>query len=808
MGHTFCAAPASASSPSNSNANSNLNSNAHPNSDAHPKPSDKAKAKPTPRSPGVPGNWATWGHAVPDTDSRNLKKICELHEDSRYLRTLREILSHSPPPPPDCEAGKQKRKRSGKLKRMLSGRVPQEVVSGAVALRVSSGGKRYAQITAGSGNPSVYRVNECVESGKRRSVLGKGKGEEGGKEEDAMGGEVKGEVEGRLTEPFLAPIATVDGNESYYLGITDDYLLPAVDAEEQGHDRPESLLPLPPALGNEGVVKMGEVGSNTFPRLVFKSQAAQGQIESGASSKALNDRGDGSQVKRSSLRVVKRPPTARSRPLSPEAGARFPPSSSRTFQAYAPQTPRSSVEEIKRGTAVSPKANSRARAPSLQSANESVVEDGQSEASVGTPMMARSAEVVRAGYSNGDVHRFPKPGPAPTGALPSLPEGLDSVVMLPSVGPAPATPLPSPEPSPKRASPARKYWYRPLDDIVSEDTAKLLRMQTKSGPKRQVVEPLNVDQTRRPSLDKPGGSTATPPITTPMQQMTMRADLQEKRAESRRELKLRDLNRLRSQTGQGDMAQATAGRAVADEIGQARTTPVPDIKESSSSPVLLVSSQPEVQPNPGLIAAEVQRKPLPRPLSALSPIVVVAEQEPTAIIQPIRASGKPNGNSKRSSKKHHCRKDSFTPPTTNSPSFPSSDEESIYRSQRSRIREPQRHSHTQTASTHRSSVLVQDLEAKLEARIAELERKNALLLNAFVAVINTSAGYAQSPLMNGERFSGLSVRTSSGVSGQRSSNQSGHRDGHLNGISEMYAPLSEGMESGVEMGKTNGQGGS
>lgn len=667
---------------------------------------------------------------------------------------------------------------------------------GAVALRVSSGGKRYAQIMAGCGGPSVYRVNECLGSGEGGSV---GKG-------DGIGGEVRKGDEGRGMEPFLAPIETVDGHGSCYLGITDDYLLPAGDAEEQGRDRPESLLPLAPALGTEGVGKMDGTGSNTFPRLVFGSQAAQGQSESGAGSKARNDGGDGSQVKRSSLRVVKRPPTARSRPLSPEAGAGFPPLN--TTRTHPPQTPRSSTEEARRGTTVSPKTNSRAQAPSLHSANGSVVEDGQSEASVGIPMMARCAEVVRPGYSNRDIHRFPKPGPAPTGALPSLPEGLDSVVMLPSVGPAPATPLPSPEPSPKRASPAKKYRYRPLDDVVSEDTAKMLRMQTKSCPRTRAVEPLHVERPRRPSLDEPRESTTTSHVPTSIQQKTARADWQEKRAESRRELKMRDLNRLRSQNGVGDMAQATAGRDAADEAGQARTTPVPDIKESYSSPALLVSSKAEGQPSHGLVAAEVQRKPLPRPLSALSPIVVVAEQEPTPIIQPIRVSGKPNGNSKRTSKKHHCCKDSFTQSAAHSPSFPSSDEESIYRSQRSRICEPQRHSHAQTTSTHRSSILVQDLEARLEARIAELEKKNALLLNAFIAVINSSAGYAPSPLINGDRFSGLSGRTSSGVSGQRSSNQSGHRDGHLNGISEMYAPLGDKAESGVEIGKTNGQGGS
>lgn len=694
---------------------------------------------------------------------------------------------------------------------MFSGRPQREPegAAGAVESRLSSGGKRYVQITAGCGNPSVYRVNECL-GGKRRSV---GLGEEEG--DDGMGGEGKKMVEevrkmdeGRWTEPFLAPIETVDANESCYLGITDDYLLPAVDAEEQGHDRPESLLPLPPALGTEGVVKMAETRSNTFPRLVFRSQAAQGQSGSGAGSVALKDRVDGSQVKRSSLRVVKRPPTARSRPLSPEAGGPFPRSGTRTFHAYPPQSPRSSVEEGKRNTAISPKTHIRAQAPSLHSANESIVEDGQSEASVGIPMMARSAEVVRPGYSNGDIHRFPKPGPAPTGALPSLPEGLDSVVMLPSVGPAPATPLPSPEPSPKRASPARKYRYRPLDDVVSEDTAKLLRMQTKSYPRTQAVEPLHVEHPRRPSPDEPRESATTSHVPTSIQQKTTRPDWQEKRAESRRELKLRDLNRLRSQNGVDDMAQATAGRDAADEAGQATTTSVPDIKESYSSPALLISSKPEVQPSHEPIAAEVQRKPLPRPLSALSPIVVVAEQEPTAIMHPIRVSSKPNGNSKRSSKKHHCCKDSFTQSAAHSPSFPSSDEESIYRSQRSRVCEPQRHSHAQTTSTHRSSVLVQDLEARLEARIAELERKNALLLNAFVAVINTSAGYAPSPLINGDRLSGLSGRTSSGVSGQRSSNQSGHRDGHLNGISEMYAPLGDQAESGVEIGKTNGQGNS
>ena len=826
MGHTFCPAPTS--------------------------PSKKSNAKPTPRSSGVPGNWASWGRSVDEKDSRNLKKICELNEDSRCLKAIREILEDEPPAGLVRTDSKRRKKvlelfshtgklSSRQLKQMLLSRrssSPQPLTT-YVAPRTTNDGKKYSQIAAqsmnfygcgdpsvyygqgydqvdpalvkanGCGNPSVYQVNECRDIAgkqnpngrpeKRRSALSTA---EEVIEQNATAtinpenhdeGQSERGPPGSPRKPFLAPISPTDNNEPYYLGITDDYLLPTVDSEELGHTtRPESLLPLPPILGTEANSNIGDSRSNTIPRLNLMGKVTQGQPESSTDSQTPNHRSYGPQTHRSSLRIVKRPPAARSRPRSPGVAAAVP-----HLPGITPQTPRNSTEETRKEIQISPRVNGRAQAPSLGSANDSIAEDGQSEASVGVPMEARSAEVVCPRHYNGDKQKFPKPGPAPTGALPSLPEGHDSrtaIVMLPSVGPGSATAVPSPAPSPTRAlprSPATKYRYRPLDNVVTEETAKLLKMQTRSRPKTQTPQSPWTEHSKRPNFEEPCVDALTP-VATPLQSQKMtKAEWQEKRAQSRRELKLRDLNRLRSQNGLGDMAQATAGRVVADDLAHGRAETLSNVRESYGSPALLSSDQPQLPPTSDSTSRAPQRKSGPRPLSALSPILVVAEQEPTATPPALTAASKPLSNGKRSSRKRHTHKGSSSHPACPSPSLPSSDDEVTCRTQRNRIFEPHCHSHAQTASTHHPALPTQDLEAKFEARIAELEKKNALLLNAFIAVINTSAGYVPSSLSNGDRMSGQSGRTSSGVSGHRLSGQSGYRVGGLGGISEMYAPLGE-----------------
>ncbi|KAL9608474.1 MAG: hypothetical protein Q9167_006706, partial [Letrouitia subvulpina] len=92
-----------------------------------------------------------------------------------------------------------------------------------------------------------------------------------------------------------------------------------------------------------------------------------------------------------------------------------------------PKTPRNSLEGATAPPEASPKACSKSKQSSPLSANE----DNQSDAYSGEIMNAQSAEYIQGhgafGYYNSDLRKAPppKPGPAPTRALPSLPDGRD-----------------------------------------------------------------------------------------------------------------------------------------------------------------------------------------------------------------------------------------------------------------------------------------------------------------------------------------------------------------------------------------------
>lgn len=781
MCHTFCAAPAS----------------------AFEKPSS---SKLTPRSSGVPGNWASWGQSVSEKDSENLKKICDLHEDSRYLDAIQDVLKNEPPTEPNIKHRRKSLKifhctrklSSRQLKQMLLSRhaSPSRPLAACIAQRTMSDGKKHSQIMVESmsfygrglpasyygqgydkvdadwgsddrcGNPSVYRVNECgstADNGKpkddakkRRSALSTAEqvGEKtaslNSTKENKDGEQSQQETMGSPQKSFLAPILQTDNDESYYLGIEDDCLVPPEESNPETHrqtlTRWESFLPS------------------------TKSRATHSEAEPSAVPAGLTPKRNRSRTQRWSLRVAKNTPTVPPRPLHSDFAASASSSNIVSHHKRPPQIP-SSPEETKKGIQISPKYRGRTEPPSLHSVHKSLVEDERSEASVKVPMEARSAEVVHAGYYNADTHKIPRPGPAPTGALPSLPEGRDSrtsIVMLPSVGSEPVTLLPCPRPSPTSAPPkssAQQSWYRPLDDVVSEGNPKSQRARTKPRSNPQASPSLKAEHSQQLNHEKwcknPSslelGYSSAPRLNVP----TWR----EPRAQTRKELKLRDLDRFRSQNSLGDMAQAAVGGAIEGKVAHSQVSSKSDVRQSYSSPTLLASDQPHHPPFSSSNTVELEQETHPRPLNALSPIRVVAEQEPTATMQSPMIYSKPLPHGKRSTTNHtnhYNRKEAFPQSEAPSPSFPSSDEASTSGTHRSRIAEPYCHSQAQIASTLRSSAAIQDLEARFEARIAELERKNTLLLNAFVAVINTSTGVSSSSQIGGDMLSGASGHRSSG----------------------------------------------
>ena len=408
--------------------------------------------------------------------------------------------------------------------------------------------------------------------------------------------------------------------------------------------------------------------------------------------------------------------------------------------------------------------------------------------------MAQSAQFAHAGCYNNSAQKFTKPSPAPTGALPSLPEGSDSkssIVYLPLVDKSPRRSI---QTSPKKSSPrspGKSNRYRPLDDAVNEETARLLQEQTRSTPKyssqmRSTGKAPNrgVDEHNEPtSAHKDEHRSSEKP----------KESWQEMRVKSRKALKLRDLDRV---SGEKDCLSGYSDEFPIEEGQAARTkSKAAKMRESYSSPALL-GQHPDTteacttdqKGDTGEMDSKIN--------SQLSPILVLAEQEPIQL-----PAGDLTGHSNNHNATHIPSQDSVAKysASASQASPRSSDEESA----KKRATLPANSSTCNKRCTTRSLKSnpnrasypfpeayppeLSDLESRLSARIAELEKKNAMLLNAFVAVINTSAGLAGS-----EHFS---LDGSGSTSGYRSSGQSGGSGLRSSGTSGGY------RTSGAELGR-------
>lgn len=654
-----------------------------------------------------------------------------------------------------------------------------------VAPRTTKDGKKYFQIATSSsmyecGNPSVYQVNH------RQTVSG---------------------VE--------SPLPSLDNIDPYYLGITEEYSHLIISdgenkqlqgAESSGHT--ETSLPPKPSQPSNAILGRGSSATNYLPKINDVSGLAERQTSPGSKARIYGPKMNKSPKRASAKKLHSGPLPSE---VQPPASLTFP----LRPTAQSPKTPRSSFEEPHKELQASPISKSYSKPPSVQSITNSIADDAQSEASIGVVSMAQSAEVVRAGFHNSGGHKFPKPGPAPTGALPSLPEGLDSkidIVYLPSIENNVGHALQS---SPTRAiprSPAKKKRYRPLDDAINEDTAKLLRAQTKSRPKH-ASQLQNMGTSPKLDLEEPCENVLTQGDTLRGHEEA-RESWRQIRAQSRKALKLRDMDRLRIQDDRiGQPDQSTTAGALDKEVRPKAAK----MKESYSSPALLPGYQATTfQPRASDLVSKPD-KPDSRSRSQISPVLVLAEHDPIQLSSNTM-SEYPNSSSCAHQQTPTKDSKSFLSPSL--PSLPSSDEDSAKRRTvpPANSNSSSRHSttpSTKTTACNRTSCYhpqtyhteLSDLEFRLSARITELEKKNAMLINAFVAVINTSAGLAgvdQSPAPfshegsasnGGYRSSGLS-----GGSGMRSSGTSG---GYRSSRGELEKVV-EGSGDGVR--RVNGSG--
>lgn len=443
------------------------------------------------------------------------------------------------------------------------------------------------------------------------------------------------------------------------------------------------------------------------------------------------------------------------------------------------------------GTKVSPVMNYHSKALSVVSA-ASTAEDIQSDASSGVVTNARSAVFVKVP---------PQPGPAPLTPLPSLPEGLNNF--------APATPrasqssrrLTSPESSPSKVaphkSPARSQYklYPSVDSSPPKRRGSPTMVNAATGPE-QVMPRLSP-----PLRTKRRGSSFPRSECLPTSMSVGRLDELEQRkkerADNTRQKKLRDLARMRSHKAIiAEVEPVTRDTENGFIYNQGvATLPFPmNLYNPATSPSK--HRQQGSQVSNMSASTTLQYHDSTKLLHQLSPIVVVAEQEPTLRSQ--RASF-PNSHISRDGNDEQTRisKTNGPYPVLPRPTLQRPDDKSKVRPLSSHSLPVPRPVASQVATHHLSPFLQGPSHhslhppsmhevSGLEARLSAIERKNAMLERAFLAVLDTSAAFSVSLGRNGTEDAW--GNTSSGLS-----DRDGDRFGGTSGTETLDVRLEKVM---------------
>lgn len=436
------------------------------------------------------------------------------------------------------------------------------------------------------------------------------------------------------------------------------------------------------------------------------------------------------------------------------------PSDTQSWQRTAtPKTPQHSAQnsaEFKN----SPSTDRQSKAPSVLSAHGSIASDVQSDAESAIIMNAQSAEFVRA-------RKPPKPGPAPTRALPSLPEGHDGIsyatrppndskqnrISIDSVsGYSPKKALPS--------SPTRRYRYSPIKPSVPKSATMPPKIGFTLPPERALLQSPDISQlTKSVTLlhcNDPSANDLSP---------TASERKQLRRTRSTKAMKTRDMERLRSRQESIDVGDSRLAGSK-DEESHDGTVLLPAVNDAYDGRLSLSKTENQgyrlsnVSPRTGHDQEKV------RASYELSPIIVVAEEEPTIAINANRHSGRSCSSKKRSAGKNAdlnggSEIKGARDRTSRLSLDPAERENSI-----DGANKPGQKANGETHSpSHpgfseqesRQSSHAAEIEARLEARISALEKKNSLLQRLFLAVLDTSPAMGPS---NSDRSSGLSATSS------------------------------------------------
>lgn len=434
------------------------------------------------------------------------------------------------------------------------------------------------------------------------------------------------------------------------------------------------------------------------------------------------------------------------------------------------------------GIKVSPVINCHSKAPSVVSA-ASTAEDIQSDASSGVVTNARSAVFVK---------MPPQPGPAPLTPLPSLPEGPNNF--------APATPrasqssrrLTSPESSPSKVaphkSPTRSQYrlYPSVDSSPPKRRGSVTMANAATGPE-QVMPRLSP-----PLRSKRRGFSCPRSECLPTSMSVGRLDELEQRKKDRvdktRQQKLRDLARIRSHKAiiaEVEPVTRDTENGFIYNQGVYNLATSPSKHRQQGSQVSSMSASTTLQYRD---STKLSHK--------LSPIIVVAEQEPT-----FRSQRAPFPNSHMSSdgidEQTRISKTVGPYPVLPRPTLQRPDD-------KNKVRPLSSHSlpvpcpvASQVATPHLSPFLQGPSHhslyppsthevSGLEARLSAMERKNAMLERAFLAVLNTSATFSVSLGRNGTEDAW--GNTSSGLS-----DRDGDRFGGTSGTDTLDVRLEKVM---------------
>jgi len=329
---------------------------------------------------------------------------------------------------------------------------------------------------------------------------------------------------------------------------------------------------------------------------------------------------------------------------------------------------------------------------SMQSAIESFQNEARTDTASGVVMDAGNPEVHyaqdTAGYCNAPLRRPPKPGPAPTRALPLLPESNDvNADVFTSASRSRKGPTCT------RANPGRSRLH--AHPASSQDPHVHVQSNTDSFAHQDMPTLVDNDRSIKPSRCRLPTSTLVAQSGSPVWSDASNqpcvapeafAKQRRRRNDTRRVVKMRDLEQTQTRPenkkrDEGSIQPTRQAREKSEDSPNAKGS----IKESynSQNPPNGESSQQSRIDGSGSIACS--RSVFSRRSNNMSPTLLVMEQEPT--------SGKSRTGA--GSQLHQRKTTQFNvttatgahiPPRSTSPSLPSSDDEGSHRHKSTRTK--------------------------------------------------------------------------------------------------------------------------